>query len=49
VKTSAKVGLGEAPSVWTTNPCFVSIISDYFEINWITAMEHVPENIAEIQ
>ena len=47
IKTSTSVGLAEAPSLWTNNPCLVSIVSDYFEIMWITAIEHLPEQIPQ--
>ncbi|MCW4030894.1 MAG: hypothetical protein NWE80_00855 [Candidatus Bathyarchaeota archaeon] len=49
IKTSASVGLAEASSLWTNNPCIVSIIQDYFEILWITAMETPCYNIDEDQ
>ena len=39
IDTSSSVGLAEAPALWTGNPCFLSILSDYFEIMWITAIE----------
>jgi hypothetical protein len=38
LKTSASVDLADAPSLWTDNPCLLSILSDYFEIMWITAL-----------
>lgn len=37
--TSASVDLAEASSLWTNNPCILSIFNDYFELKWITAME----------
>jgi len=43
LKTSATVGLAEVPSLWTNNPCLLSIINDFFELTWITAMETIPE------
>ena len=43
VITSASVGLAEAPDLWTDNPCFLSILSDYFEIKWIASHECIPE------
>ena len=39
IKTSATGGLAEKPSLWTDNPCLISVLSDYFEIMWITAIE----------
>ena len=45
VKTSASAGVAEDPQLWTDNPCFLSILSDYFEILWITALEYIPEQI----
>ena len=44
-KTSASVGLAEAPSLWTDNPCLVSLLSEHFEIMWITALETILEQI----
>ncbi len=45
IKTSALGGLADAPALWSDNPCFLSILSDYFELMWITAIEHSPEQI----
>jgi len=43
VKTSSSVGLAEAPSLWSNNPCLLSIVNDFFEFNWMTATETIPE------
>ena len=45
VITSTSVGLAETPDLWTDNPCFLSILSDYFEIKWDTSLEYIPEQI----
>ena len=45
IKTSESVGLAEAPTLWTNNPCFVSVLSDYFEFMWIGIIEYAMENI----
>ena len=47
VTTSASVGLAEAPSLWSNNPCLLSIVNDFFELTWITAMETIPEDLSE--
>ena len=47
IKISATDGLAETPALWTDNPCLLSILSDYFELMWITAMEHLPEQISQ--
>jgi hypothetical protein len=31
--------LKKCPTLWTNNPCLLSILQDYFEIMWFTAME----------
>jgi len=31
--------LKKCPTLWTNNPCLLSILQDYFEIKWLTAME----------
>ena len=43
VITCTSVGLAEAPELWTDNPCLLSIIKDYFETMWITAIENIPD------
>jgi sugar-specific transcriptional regulator TrmB len=48
IKTSASVGLAEKPSLWTDNPCFLSVLSDYFELMWITAMDKIPEKFVDL-
>ncbi len=45
IKTSVKAWLTENTSLWTDNPCLISIISDYFELMWIKTMEHIPKQI----
>ena len=47
IKTTTSEGLAEDPALWTNNPCLLSILYDYFEIMWITAMEHLPEQISQ--
>lgn len=47
IKTSASVGLAEAPTLWTDNPCCVSVLSDYFEFMWIGTIEYKMENILQ--
>ena len=42
ITISACADLGGAPALWTDNPCILSILSDYFEIMWITAMDYAP-------
>jgi sugar-specific transcriptional regulator TrmB len=34
-----KKDLTESPALWTNNPSLISLIKDYFEILWLTAME----------
>ena len=46
-KTSVTVGLAEKSSLWTDNPCLVSVIQDHFEMMWITAMEKIPEKYVD--
>jgi sugar-specific transcriptional regulator TrmB len=31
--------LKECPTLWTNNPCLLSIIQDYFEVMWLTAIK----------
>ena len=45
IKTSASGGLAEAPALWTDNPCLISVLSEHFEIMWITALENIPQQI----
>lgn len=47
-KTSASVGLAEAPALWTDNPCLIPIFSDYFEIMWITALENISQQTCQL-
>jgi len=42
IKTSASVGLAEAPSLWSNNPSILSVFNDFFELTWITAIETIP-------
>lgn len=44
ISTSASAGLAEMPSLWSDNPCLLSIINNFFELTWITAMETIPED-----
>ena len=39
VCTCTKPGLKECPTLWTDNPCLLSILQDYFDILWLTAVE----------
>lgn len=43
VKTSSSVGLAEAPSLWSNNPCLLAIVNDFFEFKWMTATETILE------
>ena len=43
VTTSALADLGESPALWSNNPSLLTIINDFFEIMWITAMENQHE------
>lgn len=45
IDMSSSAGLAEAPAIWTNNPCFLSIVSDYFETTWMSATEHLLEQI----
>jgi sugar-specific transcriptional regulator TrmB len=45
IKTSALVGLAEAPSLWSNNLCLLSVFNDFFELTWKAAMETIPEDI----
>jgi len=47
IDMSSSSGLAEAPAIWTNNLCFLSIVSEYFENIWKTAIEHVPEQITQ--
>lgn len=35
--------LEKCPTLWTNNPCLLSILQDYFEMMWLTALEFKPE------
>jgi hypothetical protein len=35
--------LEECPTLRTDNPCLLSILQDYFEIMWLTALASKPE------
>ena len=39
VTTSALEDLGESSALWSNNPSLLTIINDFFEIMWITAIE----------
>ena len=39
IKTCASGGLAESPSLWTDNPCLLSVISNYFEMLWNTCAD----------
>jgi len=45
IDMSSSSGLAEASAIWTNNPCFLSIVSEYFENTWKNAIEHLPEQI----
>jgi sugar-specific transcriptional regulator TrmB len=47
IDMSSSAGLAEVPAIWTNNQCFLSIVSDYFENTWKTAIKHVPEQITQ--
>ena len=36
--------LEECPTLWTNNPCLLSILQDYFEMMWLTAMKSNHQN-----
>ena len=40
VCTCTDPALKQCPTLWTNNPCLLSILRDYFEILWLTAMEN---------
>jgi sugar-specific transcriptional regulator TrmB len=42
IKTSASVGLAEAPSIWTNNQCILSVFNCFFECEWNQAMNKFP-------
>jgi hypothetical protein len=39
VSTCTEPVLEECPTLWTNNVCLLSILQDYFEIMWLTAMK----------
>lgn len=39
INTSTKDGLTETPLLWSNSPSLASVVNDYFEILWLTAME----------
>ena len=39
IKISTSKDLEESSGLWSNNPCLISIVKDYFEILWITAIE----------
>ena len=41
IDTSASVGLTEASTLWSNNSVLLSIIQDFFEIIWVTAMDEI--------
>ena len=43
IDTSATVGLTEAPTLWSNNSVLLSIVQDFFEIMWVTAMDEIVE------
>ena len=43
ITTSAKPDRGESPALWSNNPSLLSVINDFYEILWITAMENPHE------
>jgi sugar-specific transcriptional regulator TrmB len=43
VYTRSNPVLEECPILWTNNPCLLSILQDYFEMMWLTALEFKPE------
>ncbi len=47
IDMSSSSGLAEASATWTNNPCFLSIVSEYFENTWKNAIEHLPEQITQ--
>jgi len=43
--THLEKNLLDSPMLWSNNRCLASVIQDYFEIMWITAMESIPKQI----
>jgi sugar-specific transcriptional regulator TrmB len=41
--TCTNPALKECPTLRTNNPCLLSILQDYFEIKWLTALASKPE------
>ena len=41
ITTSAKTDLGESPALWSNNPSLLSVMNDFYEIMWITAIENL--------
>jgi len=39
VGTCTNPGVKECPTLWTDNPCLLSILQDYFEMLWLIAVE----------
>ena len=40
IKTSASEGLAEVPSIWSNNPCILSVFNNYFEQTWKSAIKN---------
>jgi len=41
ITTSAKVGFAEVPSLWSDNPCLVSVFCEHFEQAWAKAAKNI--------
>jgi sugar-specific transcriptional regulator TrmB len=39
VCTCTQPGMKECPTLWTDNPCLLSILQDFFDILWLTTIE----------
>jgi sugar-specific transcriptional regulator TrmB len=46
VCTCTKTAQTEGPFLWTSNPCLLSILQDYFEVLWMTSIKHDDPAIA---
>ncbi len=43
INTSTTCGLAETPLLWSNSSSLITVAQDYFEITWLTAIEHKPE------
>lgn len=40
ISAEPKKDLADSPALWSNNPSLISLVKDYFEILWLTAMEN---------